>query len=391
MILILGDVHLGSGKNLSKSATGVSLHSRVLDQIDLLDWVLNEAIDNICQHIVITGDIFEEPKPESSLIKLFITWLKKCEINNINVHVIVGNHDILRSGQNYSSPLDIITAAEMPMAFVYNAMNSIHIDNTSITFLPFRDRKSYLEASNSEALKKLQNELIYEKESLPLNNKKIIIGHLAIEGSFYVGDEIDDLSNELFCPLDMFEGYDYVWMGHVHSPQVMKKQNPYIAHIGSMDLSNFGECDHKKHIIVFDTENGTFVSKNLPTRELKKISIAIPADIEDATAYAIKEIQKSSFNKSIVKVDITTEAGSIKPVNKTFLEQKLKELGCYTISAISETKKQSIVNKQIEKSIDGNITVKSAIKKYADSFTDENLKNRYIEKAIEIFEMLQEK
>ena len=43
-----------------------------------------------------------------------------------------------------------------------------------------------------------------------------MVGHLAIEGSLFVGDEVDDVANELFCELAMFEGYDCVWIGETN-------------------------------------------------------------------------------------------------------------------------------------------------------------------------------
>ena len=147
------------------------------------------------------------------------------------------------------------------------------IGSSAFTIAPFRDRKSFGSPSNSEAINILRETFTYELASIPITYKKIMIGHLAIEGSIPVGDEIDDMANELFCPLDMFNGYDYVWMGHVHKPQIMKKSNPYIAHIGSMDISNFGETDQKKYIVIINCDSGVkdFDIEYLPTRPLVKL------------------------------------------------------------------------------------------------------------------------
>src|SRR6185436_19297589 len=251
-IIILGDPHLGKSLSQGRVGIGSNLNSRIVDQLNLLDWTLDQAIDLSIDHIVITGDIFEDPRPPPSLITLFISWLKKCQANSVHVHLILGNHDILRSGFIYSSPLDIISEVELENVDVYKNINTITIDTTAITLMPFRDRKALGASTNSIALSLLKEYLVYELASMPITYKKVLIGHLAIEGSIPIGDEIDDISNELFCPLDMFNGYDYVWMGHVHKPQIMKKQKPYIAHIGSMDISNFAEIDHSKHIIILN-------------------------------------------------------------------------------------------------------------------------------------------
>src|ERR1035437_1330630 len=245
-VILLGDPHCGKAPSQGKIGIGSSTNSRIIDQFNLLDWTLEKAIDSCCDNIIITGDVFEDPKPHHSLVVLFISWLKKCQVYGVNVHIIIGNHDILRSGNVYTSTLDIISEIELDNVFVYKDINTILIGATAFTLIPFRDRKSFGVDSNADALELLKNSIIYELASTPATYTKIVVGHLAIEGSIPVGDEIDDLTNELFCPVNMFTGYDCVWMGHVHKPQVMKKKDPYVAHIGSMDISNFGETDHKK-------------------------------------------------------------------------------------------------------------------------------------------------
>ena len=110
--LILGDVHLGKSGQLGKVGLGAALNSRVVDQITILDWVLERALENNAV-IIITGDIFEEPRPSPQLITILIDWLKRCETNNINVHIIMGNHDMLRTGNYYTSALDIISSCEI--------------------------------------------------------------------------------------------------------------------------------------------------------------------------------------------------------------------------------------------------------------------------------------
>src|SRR5271170_2080291 len=95
-VIILGDPHIGKGVSIGKVTLGSTLNSRVVDQISLLDHVLDRAIDLSADHIIITGDTFEDPKPHPSLLAIFVAWLKKCQVHGVYVHIILGNHDILR-------------------------------------------------------------------------------------------------------------------------------------------------------------------------------------------------------------------------------------------------------------------------------------------------------
>lgn len=385
--IILGDVHLGKGLNIGKSGIGANLNSRIVDQLNLLDWTLDQAIDRHADTIIITGDVFEEPKPHPSLITLFISWLKKCQVYDVNIHIIVGNHDIIRSGGIYTSPLDIITEIELDNVSVYKDIDTIMIGTTAFTLVPFRDRKSFSVASNADGLHILRESLTYELAVIPVTYTKVLIGHLAIEGSIPVGDEIDDIANELFCPIDMFQGYDYVWMGHVHKPQVMKKKDPYIAHIGSMDISNFGETDQQKYIVIIDCNVAGFKTEFLPTRPLRKLSIIVPKDTIDTTAYVIDEISKEGidFNKSIVRVEVSLSSPELKSVNKASVEKFLTEKGAFNITSVLESKKIALIKKSVNNTIDTKMDVSSAIKTYAHAYVDVHVRDKFIELSMDIF------
>jgi DNA repair exonuclease SbcCD nuclease subunit len=252
--------------------------------------------------------------------------------------------------------------------------------------VPYRDRKSFSVGSNADAIALVRDSLVYELASIPETYHKVLVGHLAIEGSIWIGDEFDDLNNELFCPLDMFQGYDYVWMGHVHKPQVMQKKNPYIAHIGSMDISNFGETDHKKHIVIFNCaeENGYSI-EYLPTRPLQKISISVPKDTVDTTAYVLDEIKKAGIqDKAIVRIDVSLTAPDLKSVNKSTIEKYLTGNGASTVNAISESKKVNLIKKDGNNNIDSKMDVSAAIKTYAQTYIEDAVRASFIELATEI-------
>lgn len=384
--IILGDVHLGKGTSIGKGGVGSTLNSRIVDQLNLLDWTLEAAIENHADHIIITGDVFEEPKPHPMLITMFISWLKKCQAYDVTVHIILGNHDILRSGNIVTSPLDIISEAELDKIYIYKDIDTIILGTTAFTLVPFRDRKSFSVNSAAEAISLVRDSLVYELASIPDTYHKVVIGHLAIEGSIPVGDEIDDLTNELFCPLDMFEGYDYVWMGHVHKPQVMKKENPYIAHIGSMDISNFGETDHAKHIVIFNCAEANGWSRAfLPTRPLQKIAVSIPKDTADTTAYVIEEIKKANVPATaIVRVDVSMTSPDLKSVNKAAIEKYLLGHGAFSVNAISESKKVSLIKKDANNTIDSKMDLPAAIKTYAQTYVEDAVRSEFIELAMEI-------
>ena len=388
-VLILGDPHIGKNMIQGKVGIGSNLNSRIADQINLLDWTLDKAIEYDVELIIITGDLFEDPKPHPSLIAIVIAWLKKCQAHYVQVHIILGNHDMLRSGSVFTSSLDIISEMDLEGIYVYKTIDTIMLGGSAFTLVPFRDRKSFSVSVNEDALNLIRDSLVYELTSIPIPYKKFLIGHLAIEGAIPVGDEIDDITNELFCPINMFAGYDYVWMGHVHKPQVMNKNNPFVAHIGSMDVSNFGETDQRKHIVIIDCDSLSqdYFIEYLPTRPLKKLTVVVPKNTEDTTAYVLEELKKanSDYSQSIVRVEISLSSPELKSVNKGQIESYLTKQGAFNITGISESKKATFIKKDTAAIIDSKMDVPSAIKAYSDKYVDADMRADYIELSMEIY------
>jgi exonuclease SbcD len=231
-----------------------------------------------------------------------------------------------------------------------------------------------------EAIEKVNTWLTFERAEII--GTKVLIGHLAIEKSFWT-DEIDDISNELMMPLSSFEGYDYVWMGHVHKPQVFSK-NPYVAHIGSMDLTDFGQTEHKKVAILFE-KNG-FEEIVLPTRPLRRIRLDIPKD-ENPTKFILNEIDKGDFKNSLVKLEIKLINPDASEINRDEIINRLNKLGAYHICNFSETRSMRIITNEKNEKWQA-IEPKAAVKLYADSLEiqEEDEKNDFIGACIEIIE-----
>jgi len=383
-LMILGDVHLGKSLSLGKPNLG-SLNTRILDQLDLLNFTLEQAMHHQVDHLVITGDIFDDPKPQTYLVTLFIRWLQQCSTNNITVHLIAGNHDLLRSGNFTYSPLDIVAESEIPNIHIYKEIDTINLDGVSLTLVPFRDRRSFNTSINSEAVATLQQMIDYEA-MLSTESTKILVGHLAIEGSLPIGDELDDLTNELFCPLEMFDKFNYVWMGHIHKPQVMKKDSNFIAHIGSMDISDYGETNHKKSLILF--ENNAFEMIKLPTRTLVKIQILVPAETKDTTKFVIQALEKQkNLVDALVKIEIILSTNTLLSPNKKEIEDFLYSMKVFHVSKFSESRKIIFVKKhEVTEKLDSNTTETNAIKLYSQHFVLPEHQEEFVKLSNEIIQ-----
>lgn len=383
--IIVPDPHLGRSQVLGKPGSGCAINSRLADQQYLLNWILQKAILLKVTVIIITGDLYHDPRPSPILIQFFMAWLKSCEKVGIQVHIIVGNHDIIRTGSNTVSALDIVPAVEMTHATVHKDVTTVNYDGVSFTFLPYRDRRMYDGSSPQEALSLLIKEFDGQLATMPNGNKKVLVGHLTLEGSLYVGDEIDDFLNEIICPLEIFKGYDYVWMGHIHNHQVLSPNAPYIAHIGSMDRSDFGksEVDNDKFIVSFD-KNG-FDNLVLPTRPMRQINIDVSSD-KDTTDFIINFLhsfdQDKPLKDAIVKIDVQLDGQETPSSDRDKIYKYIyQNLEAHYIYKFSESRTISVLTQNSNQVLfDNNMKVTSAIDAWSDSLTFDNEEEKILVK-----------
>lgn len=197
--LLVGDLHLGKGNSIGKNQLG-QFNSRLQDQINLLDWILDTCIQNDIDTIVITGDVFQESKPHPTIIGIFFKWLKKCENKKKKIHIINGNHEILRTGSLTASALDLVNDVEFE-THIYKDFEAQEFEDAVFYFLPYRDKRMYEAKNSTDALAKFQNE--FNSIKIKTDKPQIVIGHFALEGCLAVGDEITDSLNELYIPLDV--------------------------------------------------------------------------------------------------------------------------------------------------------------------------------------------
>lgn len=406
--LILGDLHIGKGISIGKPAEHGKLNSRVQDQIDLLNWAHDLCLERGVETIFITGDVYQDYRPHPAVIGIFMRWLKKCEKSGLKIHIVMGNHDILRSGQYVVSALDLVSELELKSAKVHKNVTRLDFDDYTVVLVPFRDKRMYEAKSKSQALKMLADEIATAYEDPPRKagdkferRTRVAIGHLALEGSLSIGDEISDHLNEIFAPPEMFDWFDYVWMGHIHHPQVIQHHNPYVAHIGSLDRSDFSktEIEGGKVAILLDSETeNKFEEITLPIRALRPIKIDIPSG-KESTEYVINELclisKKLVFSGSIVRLDITLNGPDLENVDRDKVESYLRNnLEIHHLCGFSESRSISSIQINPEDTFDNSMKVDETINKWAetrDHFEDDQERDEFKTAAKEVWNQYKEK
>ncbi|MCI9636920.1 MAG: exonuclease SbcCD subunit D [Hungatella sp.] len=246
--LHLGDLHLG--KTLSD-------FDLIEDQRYILDQILCIADKESIDGIFIAGDVYDKSIPSEAATKLLDYFLIKLATKKIKVFMVSGNHDS-DDRLNYGSAL--FASNQIFISAVFNG--SLHKQSFTngdteidIYMLPFvkasqvrhyfpdEDIKSYDDAVRTI----IKNTIINKK------NKNILVAHQfvagngedpALAGSEGVGTQSVGLVEKI--GYDCFDDFDYVALGHIHSPQRVGRDE--IRYSGSPLKYSLGEANNEKSV-----------------------------------------------------------------------------------------------------------------------------------------------
>jgi len=353
-IAILGDPHFGAGYALGRIDTYRQLNTRLLDHSNTFDHVIDQVTDEGVSHLVLTGDIYEHRRPEASQIAIFSEKLSRLADMGIHTHIVVGNHDLIRAHK--TTTIDMLHQLKLPMVHVYSEVDSFHcVDakgdrGVNLIFFPFRTRYMLQCPTNEKAVEYLSTRLDYEMGNLETPAPTILVGHFALQGAKSQDISLEKHAlYEIVLPLSMFADLDMVVMGHVHQFQVMQEE-PLIAHLGSMERTDFGEAKYGKYLMLIEAKGDdlSYEFKPLPVRALHDISIdctTCGGDImKHVMAWLDDFASKRKMFGSIVRVDIVVDEKNARDVNTATVFNKLvKEMAvgnCVGVTTTVLTRRQ---------------------------------------------------
>lgn len=396
-LVILGDPHFGGGYSLGKIDRYSRLNSRLMDHGNTMDHVIDFMVDREASHLVITGDVFEHRRPEASQTAAFSERLARLTDHSIHTHIVVGNHDMIRA--HNTTTIDMLRLLRLPNVHVWSEIDSIHCEDPrgklgiNVIFFPFRTRQMLQCATNEKAVGHLIERLRYEVCGVEMPGPKILVGHFALQGakSHALSMEAHAVS-ELVLPLSMFKELDATVMGHIHQHQVLSK-DPFIAHIGSMERTDFGEAGQPKYFLVVDTDSGEaeYEFHPLPVRPLHDLSIdQAKAEPGNGVMTNIKDeiLEYAKSNKmfgSIVRAEVVVNDRAAHDVDTgelmRFLLKDLAVNNCVGVHSTIVAKRQ-LRNADITERIKPQV----AFKKFLEGMDDEQLRKKLEKKGNKIIE-----
>lgn len=269
-ILHTSDWHLG--KKLMRT-------ERLPEQAQFLKWLLSIIQDQKINVLLIAGDIFDTPNPPYDAQKLYFDFLNELSQLSIQTFIISGNHD---SGALLDASKEILSKLKVNISGHLSLKPSdhvFHLDGVSIVTLPyFRNYELYNLGKTFDLnpdddnyfLHTLEKFISTTSNSIPSHHKKILLGHHLFGFYSAAGSEAAiALSGIESIPLSIIENkFDYVALGHIHKPQIIKKEKPIVYYSGSPIAMRFSEKE-KKTISLIEINNDKLTHEIIPIPQFR--------------------------------------------------------------------------------------------------------------------------
>lgn len=249
------------------------------------EYVLNQVVDTAIKErvevVLISGDVFDRPNPSEEAIKMYVSFLKELLDKNIKVIAISGNHD---SGIRLSAYKDILGKGYFVEGEFNSPMRKVSLNDeygpVNFYMLPFFT--PFIVKSNLKLEKGLENydlamDEIIKRENIDTSQRNIILAHQFVAGFKFGGSEEDfsysngdekNVAGVGIISLDKFQNFDYVALGHIHKPQKISRET--IRYSGSLLKYKTSEIDGPdKSVVIIDLkEKGNIEVKLDPIKPL---------------------------------------------------------------------------------------------------------------------------
>ena len=251
-LLHISDLHIGKR---------VNEFSMIEDQKYILRKILAIADEEQADGVMIAGDIYDKPVPSAEAVQVFDWFLTELADRGKQVYAVSGNHD---SAERIAFGAQLMSGRGVYVSPVYRGdtarftVQDAH-GELCIYLLPFIKpavvRHALEDAPDMEG--KILPEsyhdavkLAVERMAVDSSKRNILIAHQFVTGAGRCDSEEVSVGGLDNVDADVFDPFDYVALGHIHSPQYLKRET--VRYCGTPLKYSFSEADQEKSVTVVE-------------------------------------------------------------------------------------------------------------------------------------------
>ena len=245
--LHLSDLHLGKR---------VNEFSMLEDQAYILKEILNIIDEQKVEAVLIAGDVYDKVIPSAEAVRLLDDFLTRIAARELPVFLISGNHDsaervafgsrLMSSRQIYLSPVFESDVEPITISDRYGEIN--------IYMLPFVKPSLVKRVYPEEEIITYQDAVNAAVQHMQIDTDKrnILLAHQFVTGAARCDSEELSVGGLDDVDASIFDGFDYVALGHLHGPQKIGKET--VRYSGTPLKYSFSEANQKKAAVIVDVE-----------------------------------------------------------------------------------------------------------------------------------------
>lgn len=274
-LIHISDLHIGKR---------VNEFPMLEDQKYILRQILAIADAQQADGIMIAGDIYDKPVPSAEAVQVFDWFLTELADRKKQVYAVSGNHDSaeriafgaqLMSGRGvFVSPVYRGDTAKFTMTDSYGEL--------CLYLLPFVKpavvRHALQEMSDREETPMPESyheavKLAVARMNVDTTKRNILIAHQFVTGAGRCDSEEVSVGGLDNVDADVFDDFDYVALGHIHSPQSLKRET--VRYCGTPLKYSFSEAAQEKSVTVVEFRKKGNIALStvplVPLHDLRKI------------------------------------------------------------------------------------------------------------------------
>ncbi len=242
-LIHLSDLHIG------KRVNEVSM---IEDQEYILRQILRIIKDENADAVMLAGDIYDKSVPSAEAVTLFDEFLSRLAALKKQVFVISGNHD---SPERLAFGGRLMEGAGIHISPVYSGEVTpitLHDAYGEVNFwlLPFIKPAHVKRFHPEEKIESYTDacRVAIEKMGMDFTSRNVLLTHQFVTGASTCESEELSVGGSDNVDASVFEGIDYVALGHIHGPQNIGTNR--IRYCGTPLKYSFSEAEHYKSLTI---------------------------------------------------------------------------------------------------------------------------------------------
>ncbi len=223
-------------------------------QAEFIGHLVTTVREHEVDAVVVSGDVYDRAVPPLAAIELFDTALHRLADLGVPTVMISGNHDSARRlgvGAGLIDRAGIHLRTEPSAAGTPVVLRDTHGD-VAFYGLPYlepalvKDEFGVDRAGHEVVLGAAMDRVRADLATRARGTRSVVLAH-----AFVTGGQASDSERDITVPAGVFDGVDYVALGHLHGCQTITER---VRYSGSPLAYSFSEDGHRKSMWLIDLD-----------------------------------------------------------------------------------------------------------------------------------------